>query len=63
MVNLFKPIKTTSEKLVTISKKAGQLIFVTDKKRLYIDISSADNGRLLVSADSFIDVYVMTEKL
>ena len=56
MVNLFRPIKTTSEKLVSIQRKAGQLIFVTDKKRLYIDISSAENGRLLVSADSFIDV-------
>ena len=56
MVNLFRPIKTTSEKLGTISRQAGQLIFVTDKKRLYIDISSADTGRLLVSADSFIDV-------
>lgn len=56
MLNIFKPIKTTNEKLVTISKKAGQLIFVTDKKRLYIDISSADTGRIMVSADSFIDV-------
>ena len=56
MINLFKPIKTTSEKLVTIQRKAGQLIFVTDKKRLYIDIPSAEGGRLMVSADSFIDV-------
>lgn len=56
MVNLFRPIKTTSEKLVSIQRKSGQLIFVTDQKRLYIDISSAENGRLLVSADSFIDV-------
>lgn len=56
MLNIFKPIRTTNEKLVTISKKAGQLIFVTDKKRLYIDISSADTGRIMVSADSFIDV-------
>ena len=54
MITLFKPIKTTSEKLVSIQKKAGQLIFVTDTYRLYIDTSSTE--RILVSADSFIDV-------
>ena len=60
--NLFKPYRTTQDNLSKIPYKAGQLIFTTDTKRIYIDISDAESGRLLASADSFIDVNLGNDK-
>lgn len=60
--NIFKPYKTTQENLNKIPYKAGQLIFTTDTKRIYIDNSDAEGGRLLASADSFIDVTLNNDK-
>lgn len=61
-LNLFKPYRTTQDSLSKIPYKAGQLIFTTDTKRIYIDISDVASGRLLVSADSFINVTLGTDK-
>lgn len=54
----FKPIKTTQEKLSQAAYIAGQLIFTTDTKRIYIDISdnTDGSGRLLVSENNIVDV-------
>ena len=60
--NVFKPYKTTQANLSKIAYKAGQLIFTTDTKRIYIDISNSTSGRLLVSADTVIDVNLGADK-
>lgn len=60
--NVFKPYKTTQANLSKIAYKAGQLIFTTDTKRIYIDISNNASGRLLVSADTVIDVDLGADK-
>ena len=53
---LFKPVKTTNTRLSSLSIKEGQLILVTDTKKLYFDISSSQ--RILVSGDSVVSFSV-----
>ena len=61
-LDIFKPYRVVQADLVKVPCKAGQLIFTTDTKRIYIDISDAESGRLLASADSFIDVTLGNDK-
>lgn len=37
MADIFKPIKITSDKIIALPVKNGQVIFVTDTKQVYID--------------------------
>ena len=43
---LFKPYRTTSSKLNSLSIREGQIIFVTDTQELYFDVSNLDRIRL-----------------
>ena len=43
---LFKPYRTTSSKLNSLSIREGQVIFVTDTQELYFDVSNLDRIRL-----------------
>lgn len=46
----FKPIRTTSEKLSDVSYVDGQLILITDTRKLYSDIGNGD--RIKVGGDT-----------
>lgn len=46
---LFKPYKTTSAKIDSLPIKEGQLIFTTDTKKIYFDITSSN--RIVLYSD------------
>ena len=60
--NYFRPYRMSKSQLANFPCKAGQLIFTTDTKRLYIDVTSTASGRLEVSADAIVNADLGTDK-